>query len=286
MRSCLWLLLLVAAGCRAPPGGLPEADAGPDGVAVDLHVDQGPGELPSDASLEVPELVTEPDAAPETNPDATLPCPRGLPLYVTPAAPGTWLVRQDGADLYLTLVEEGTVRLRWRDAGASATPDTSYAVVPQDVEVPAHTAAADPACGVLVLETGRLRVEAWEEGVSVAHRGQAPDGAALPGAPFYRTLSIPERDPSTGQVSLSLALDPGDHLYGFGEKTGALDRRGRTLTFWNFDPLAWGDYTPASEPLYQSVPAGLVLRDGVAWGVYTDNPRCMVFDLGDTDDGT
>jgi alpha-glucosidase len=75
-----------------------------------------------------------------------------------------------------------------------------------------------------------------------------------------------------------------DRVYGLGERTGGLDKRGRAWTFWNtdvYDP-AYGGWAPDQDPLYQSIPFEVRLG-GVAYGQLTDEPRRMVIDLGAAD---
>ena len=51
---------------------------------------------------------------------------------------------------------------------------------------------------------------------------------------------------------LHIPLRPGDHVYGLGDKAGAMDRRGRAFTMWNTDAYAWD---AARDPLYKSIPS-------------------------------
>ncbi len=68
-------------------------------------------------------------------------------------------------------------------------------------------------------------------------------------------------------------------FYGFGEKTGALNKRGRRLEFWNTDKPSYG---PAQDPLYQSIPFYIGMQQGNAYGVFVDNTHFMRFDIGHT----
>jgi len=73
-----------------------------------------------------------------------------------------------------------------------------------------------------------------------------------------------------------------EHVYGLGEKTGRLDKRGWSgggyhYAMWNSDTPAWDAST---DPLYVSVPFYLVLRNGRAHGVFLDNARRTHFDIG------
>ncbi len=66
---------------------------------------------------------------------------------------------------------------------------------------------------------------------------------------------------------LTLHAPPGEAYLGFGEKVGPLDKRGMHFTFWNTDVMP---HHPDTDPLYQSIPFFVGLRDGVAWGLYLD----------------
>jgi alpha-glucosidase len=77
---------------------------------------------------------------------------------------------------------------------------------------------------------------------------------------------------------------PGDeHVYGLGEKTGPLDKRGLRYEMWNTDP--WPDYTPTKDPIYQSVPFLIALRQGSAHGLYLASTFKTIFDVGKTTPG-
>ncbi len=68
-----------------------------------------------------------------------------------------------------------------------------------------------------------------------------------------------------------------DHFYGFGEKTGYLDKRGDKMTMWNTDVYA--PHNPEIDSLYQSIPYFMAIRNGRAYGVFLDNPSKTTFDL-------
>ncbi len=67
-----------------------------------------------------------------------------------------------------------------------------------------------------------------------------------------------------------------EHYYGFGEKTGPFDKRGERLTMWNTDV----GYDLTTDPIYQSHPYFMALRDGRAYGLFFDNTFKSVFDMG------
>ena len=68
------------------------------------------------------------------------------------------------------------------------------------------------------------------------------------------------------------------HYFGLGDKTGPLDRRGGAYTFWNTDSFG---YTPATDPIYKSVPFVLGLDDtGRSFGLFMDNTWRGFADFG------
>jgi alpha-glucosidase len=73
-----------------------------------------------------------------------------------------------------------------------------------------------------------------------------------------------------------------EHVYGFGEKVGKLDKRGWQLggynfTMWNTDTYG---YDSSTDPIYASVPFFMVLRGGHAHGIFLDNTYRTNFDVG------
>ncbi|HET9210371.1 MAG TPA: glycoside hydrolase family 31 protein [Thermoanaerobaculia bacterium] len=101
--------------------------------------------------------------------------------------------------------------------------------------------------------------------------------------------SLDEDDPARGTAFSGSAvrvwkrLRDEEHVYGFGEKTGGLDKRGNKLggvsyAMWNSDTFAYGMGT---DPLYADIPFFLVLRPGGAThGIFLDNTFRASFDVG------
>ncbi|UCZ52016.1 glycoside hydrolase family 31 protein [Bacillus shivajii] len=84
---------------------------------------------------------------------------------------------------------------------------------------------------------------------------------------------------ATGEVVCFKDMDKNDHFYGFGEKTGFLDKKGDKLTMWNSDVYA--PHNPETDPLYQSIPFFMTLRDEFAFGTFFDNTGKTFFDMRD-----
>jgi alpha-glucosidase len=79
---------------------------------------------------------------------------------------------------------------------------------------------------------------------------------------------------------LALHSPPDEAYLGFGEKVGSLDKRGLHFVFWNTDVLP---HHPDTDPLYQSIPFFLALREGRAWGFFLDETWRMEVDVAAED---
>jgi alpha-glucosidase len=171
--------------------------------------------------------------------------------------------------LTVTAVDDGVVRLAY-DFDADRT---SYAVLPaeEEPEAPSIVVYTD----IVALRTAALLVLVDRDSCAVTvedadgHElvADAPGGAYAYGG---------------GAPSLVRTLADGEHIYGLGERTGGLDRRGSSYTCWNTDAYdaTDGGWSPDADPLYQCVPFYVSLRDGIATGVFTDITYRSTFDVG------
>lgn len=76
-------------------------------------------------------------------------------------------------------------------------------------------------------------------------------------------------------------IAPKAQVYGLGEKTGWLDKRGRRYTMRTCD--VWLEYPagigPGTDPLYASFPVFMVHQPGATYGIFVDNPEFTEFDF-------
>jgi alpha-glucosidase len=185
---------------------------------------------------------------------------------------GGLLFRNAQGLVSVTALGPSVVRVRFAP-GKAFGRDHSYAVV--------NRALGDPGLSVNVgAERSTLTTTALR--VTIQH------------APFrvtFQTLSgevIDQDDPELGtafaghRVRVWKRLGTQDHVYGLGEKTGRLDKRGWSLggsayAMWNSDTFG---YDASTDPIYVSVPFYIVHRDGRAHGVFLDNTFRSFFDIG------
>lgn len=73
-------------------------------------------------------------------------------------------------------------------------------------------------------------------------------------------------------------LDDNTFFYGFGEKTGHLNKKGYHYKMWNTDSAA--PHVESFEMLYKSIPFFITLKDSKAFGVFLDNTFESHFDMG------
>lgn len=66
-------------------------------------------------------------------------------------------------------------------------------------------------------------------------------------------------------------------FYGLGEKTKGLRKNGEQWTMWNSDTPA---YTDKQDPLYQSIPFFIGVRNHKAYGIFFDNTYRSYFNMG------
>lgn len=174
------------------------------------------------------------------------------------------VIRSPAGTLSLTPLADDLMRLRVEAPGADA-PDTGAVVWDR----PPRKAEVIEGGGRLIMATPRMRVEvegtplrlSWYEGDRLFARDEA--------------LEV-----SAERLLLRRSLPPDEHFYGFGQKIGYLDKRGRRMEMWATDD---GNHTPTTDPLYQSIPFFIGLRQGQAHGLFVDSGARSIFDMGSHD---
>ena len=83
-------------------------------------------------------------------------------------------------------------------------------------------------------------------------------------------------------IRVDLPIDREMQILGLGEKTGELDKRGRSWMFWNSDDPV---HTPDRDPLYQSIPVAYLRASDQTITAFSDSPAQQYFDVGESDPG-
>ncbi len=79
-------------------------------------------------------------------------------------------------------------------------------------------------------------------------------------------------------VSVCKKLNSDEHFYGFGEKTGFLDKAGEEMEMWCSDIPE--PHVPSIHALYKSIPFFVGFNRGEAYGIFFDNTYKTYFDMG------
>ncbi|HSP33649.1 MAG TPA: hypothetical protein VLU46_04975 [Thermoanaerobaculia bacterium] len=141
--------------------------------------------------------------------------------------------------------------------GTTEPRDHSYAVVNRDFGDPSATFASDAVRSTITTSALVVTIQHAPFRIAFATRG----GQSLDEDDAQRGVAM-----SGSAIRVSKRLRDDEHVYGLGEKTGPLDKRGWKLggysyTMWNSDTFG---YDQSTDPIYVSVPFYIDLRKGVA----------------------
>jgi len=185
---------------------------------------------------------------------------------------GALLFRNDQGTVVVSVLSPEIVRVRFAPTQELGR-DHSYAIVNRDFGDPGASfrVASDRSLITTPSLTVDIRHAPFRLAITdakgeVRDRDDADRGIAFAGP----------------TVQVSKQLLEGDHVYGFGEKAGRLDKRGWGLggvsyAMWNTDTYG---YDGSTDPLYASVPFFMVLRNGRAHAIFLDNTHRSFFDVG------
>ncbi|HZH89010.1 MAG TPA: glycoside hydrolase family 31 protein [Pyrinomonadaceae bacterium] len=186
---------------------------------------------------------------------------------------GVTLTLTSGARVAVTFFDLDVVRVRAAPRGAFER-DFSYAVWSRDRK----TVAA------LIKETREMiEITTRVEGAKIVIRRRPftvtvldARGNVVVEDDAARPISF---DTENGAIEASKRRDELEFYYGFGEKALPTSRQGQVMVNWNTDAYA---YAPGTDPIYQSIPFFIALRQGRAYGLFFDNTYRTYFDMGRT----
>jgi alpha-glucosidase len=199
-----------------------------------------------------------------------------------PAAAADIIVRSDGADIrsgswFMRVTALSDDILRVRAAAAGDLPeDASWAVPGEMRGRSAHVAVKQNADGVdFKTATLAVRIERSPLRLIVSDLAGHVISADAPA----RALEGVDNG-----FLLRKELTQKEHIFGLGDKTGPLDRRGQAFTLWNTDAYRFQEST---DPLYKSIPFFLSAGGpGGSYGILLDNTWRSRFDFGKQDPQT
>jgi len=201
----------------------------------------------------------------------------GSVVAVQQGADGTEFSTRSGARVRVALVAPDVVRVRMSPSGTFER-DFSYAVAtpPQALPLRVDGNAAGEKIVLRGADGGGVRVEITTR-PDFSIQVYAGDGQPILSDDPQRPMAF---DATDGAVEISERRDAHELYYGFGEKALPVSRHGQYMTMWNSDTPG---YTPGLDPIYQSIPFFIALRDGKSYGVFLDNTYRSYFDMGKTE---
>ncbi|MGZ9586565.1 glycoside hydrolase family 31 protein [Paenibacillus marinisediminis] len=170
-------------------------------------------------------------------------------------------------NLAITSVGNGVIRFKTY-RGQEPNWKTTQAVIASEARKPSplHWTENDEQ---VLITIGSSTVEVNRRTGTLSIRTEAQPSVEIAGLQRNRE--------AVGDYTAFVKLNQEDHIYGLGEKTGFLDKRGERYTMWNSDVYA--PHVPEMESLYQSIPFLTVLNEGKSYGLFLDNPGKTVFDM-------
>jgi alpha-glucosidase len=183
------------------------------------------------------------------------------------------------AKIEIRALTERLVRVRVAPHG-SFSPRRSWAVLPADEEFPAVDAVLreDPGEAELATSQVRVTIDRSEGTISVA---SLASGRHLLAHPAASSSTTPD---DLCAWRIDLPHGGSEHYYGFGERTGLLDKRGRRLSSWTTD--RYEDQSANTDELYVAIPFLLSLHeDGGAYGILFAASHRTAFDLTEIEYG-
>jgi alpha-glucosidase len=177
------------------------------------------------------------------------------------------------ARLSLYIVAPNLIRVRFSPTG-EFRPRRSWAVTPKDEEWPIVAFDIQETANEVTIETEKIRVCVQHHPCRVQFFDKA-------GRPFAQDtgLGIGWRQLGTdkSQVACWKRIETEENYYGFGERAGLLNQKGKRFTNWTTDSL---DYTMLTDAMYQAIPFFMALRQGVGYGLFFNTTFWSRFDVG------
>lgn len=177
------------------------------------------------------------------------------------------------ATLMVTVLAANLVRMRLSPTG-EFLPRRSWAVAKDDAEWTDVSVEITEQETAILLKTQQLTVQIDRDpGRITCYDNQ--------GHPFAQDTDIGMGWSASG-VSAWKQIEPDEHFYGFGERTGFLDKLAERKTNWTTDALDYGSLT---DEMYQAIPVFIALRPGLSYGIFLNSTHWSQFDIGATQPG-
>ena len=192
-------------------------------------------------------------------------------IGVTRHLDGATFALESGAALRLTFLLPGIIRVRFMSPDGKDRSDWSYAIEDSRFEGEEVFVEEDQQSIEIIAMSG-VRVVALREGCLLSVFDEA-------GQLVVEDQQPPFFDPLNGFIETTKRRESDELYFGFGEKAKSSLQGSKSHMMWNTDTYA---YAPGTDPIYQSIPFFIALREGLSYGIFFDNTYRCLFDMGHT----
>lgn len=173
-----------------------------------------------------------------------------------------------GPRLAIAILAPNLVRVRLAPSG-ELMPQRSWAVTKADEQWPQVAFELKETEQTIELHTAQIRVSVQRDSGFVTCYDSE-------GRPFAQDIEMGSAW-RMGAVAGWKRIEADEHFYGFGERTGFLDKLAEHKTNWTNDSLDFGSLT---DPMYQAIPFFIALRPELGYGVLFNTSFWSQFDIG------
>ena len=171
------------------------------------------------------------------------------------------------AHLILSILAPNLIRVRMSPKG-NFLPRRSWAVAKDDNEWPVVSFEYNKTDDNTEIETEQIKISVTKNS-EISFFDKQGNAFACDVNP-----SIGWR---MGMTATWKKIEAEEHFYGFGERTGFLDKLSQVKTNWTTDALDYGSLT---DEMYQAIPFFIALRPGLAYGIFFNTTFWSRFDIG------
>jgi alpha-glucosidase len=175
--------------------------------------------------------------------------------------------------LRVSILAANLIRVRFAPTG-TLSPQRSWAVALDDSEWAIAPFQIQETEEAIEVQTEQLRLQIQRRPCQIRCFDQE-------GRPFASDTDI-GMGWRLGAVAAWKSIEEDEHFYGFGERTGLLDKRSEQKTNWTVDALDYGSLT---DEMYQAIPFFIGLRPQVSYGIFLNSTFWSRFDLGSAQPG-
>jgi alpha-glucosidase len=182
------------------------------------------------------------------------------------------------AILSVSVLSDTLVRVRVAPKG-TLNPRRSWAVTLDDCDWNYFSWSVKETEDAIELKTPILLVRIYRNPCRVVCYD--PSGCAfaedIPAGIAWFTTTTSSPTETSNRIAAWKKIEADEHFYGFGERTGLLDKLAECKTNWTVDAL---DYDALTDEMYQAIPFFFALRPKLAYGIFFNTTFWSQFDLG------